>query len=78
MGITNPLEEKKRKQMIRNGQKIPRPIRIQVIRAWLEGKSRDNIAEEPKISLGAVRGTIRDFKKDVFKTLSAVYLRFTF
>jgi hypothetical protein len=28
------------------GGKIPRPIRVQAIRSWLEGKSRDKIAEE--------------------------------
>jgi DNA-binding CsgD family transcriptional regulator len=34
------------------GRKIPR-IRLQVIRAWLEGKSRDKIAQELGISTGA-------------------------
>jgi hypothetical protein len=49
------------------GGKIPRPIRVQVIRAWLEGKSRDKIAGELKISTGAVSGIIKDFRKDDFQ-----------
>jgi transcriptional regulator with XRE-family HTH domain len=46
------------------GGKIPRPIRIKVIRLWLEGKSRDKIAEELDISAGAVSGVIKDLRKD--------------
>ena len=46
------------------GGKIPRPIRVQVIKAWLEGKSRDKIAEELKISTGAVSDIIKDFRRD--------------
>src|SRR5215211_8608724 len=46
------------------GGKIPRPIRVQVIRAWLEGKSRDKIAQELHISTGAVSSIIKDFGKD--------------
>jgi hypothetical protein len=46
------------------GGKIPRPIRIQVIRAWLEGKSRDKIAQELEISTGVVSNIIQDFRKD--------------
>lgn len=46
------------------GGKIPRPIRIQVIRLWLEGKSRDKIAEELEISTGAVSGVIKDLRID--------------
>jgi DNA-directed RNA polymerase specialized sigma24 family protein len=41
------------------GGKIPRPIRVQVIKAWLEGKSRDKIAQELEISAGAVSSIIR-------------------
>jgi hypothetical protein len=44
--------------------KIPRPIRVQVIRAWLEGKSRDKIAQELEKSTGAVSSIIKDFRKD--------------
>jgi hypothetical protein len=46
------------------GGKIPRPIRIQVIRLWLEGKSRDKIAEELEISAGSVSGVIKDLRRD--------------
>ena len=46
------------------GGKIPRPIRVQVIRTWLEGKSRDKIAEELGISTGAVSSIIKDFRRD--------------
>jgi hypothetical protein len=45
------------------GGKIPKPIRLQVIRAWLEGKSRDKIAQELVISTGAVSGIIEDFRR---------------
>jgi hypothetical protein len=46
------------------GGKIPRPIRIQVIRLWLEGISRDKITEELEISTGAVSGVIKDLRRD--------------
>jgi hypothetical protein len=46
------------------GGKIPRPIRVQAIRSWLEGKSRDKIAEEIGISTGAVSSIIKDFRRD--------------
>ena len=46
------------------GGKIPRPIRLQVIRAWLEGKSRDKINQELQKSTGAVSGIIKDFRRD--------------
>jgi transcriptional regulator with XRE-family HTH domain/predicted DNA-binding protein YlxM (UPF0122 family) len=46
------------------GGKIPRPTRIQVIRLWLEGISRDKIAEELDISTGAVSGVIKDLRRD--------------
>jgi transcriptional regulator with XRE-family HTH domain len=46
------------------GGKIPRPIRVQAIKAWLEGKSRDKIAEELGISTGAVSSIIKDFRRD--------------
>jgi DNA repair exonuclease SbcCD ATPase subunit len=44
------------------GGKIPRPIRVQAIKAWLEGKSRDKI--ELGISTGAVSSIIKDFRRD--------------
>jgi transcriptional regulator with XRE-family HTH domain len=46
------------------GRKIPEPIRLQVIRAWLNGKSRDKIAQELGISTGAVSGITEDLRKD--------------
>ena len=46
------------------GGKIPRPIRVQAIKAWLEGKSRDKIAQQLGISTGAVSSIIKDFRKD--------------
>jgi hypothetical protein len=46
------------------GGKIPRPIRIQVKRLWLEGKPRDKIAEELEISTGAVGGVFKDLRRD--------------
>ena len=46
------------------GGKIPRPIRVQAIRLWPEGKSRDKIAEEIGISTGAVSSIIKDFRRD--------------
>jgi transcriptional regulator with XRE-family HTH domain len=46
------------------GGKIPRPIRVQAIRSWLEGKSRDKIAEEIGISTGAVSSITKDFRRD--------------
>jgi hypothetical protein len=46
------------------GGKIPIPIRLQVFRAWLNGKSRDKTAEELGISTGAESGIIEDFRRD--------------
>jgi predicted transcriptional regulator len=46
------------------GRKIPRPIRVQVIKAWLDAKSRDKIAQELEISPGAVSSIIKDFRED--------------
>src|ERR671921_2500188 len=46
------------------GGKIPRPIRVQAIRSWLEGKSRYKIAEEIGISTGAVSSITKDFRRD--------------
>ena len=46
------------------GAKIPRLIRLQVIRALLEGKSRDKIAQKLDISRGAVSGIWEDTRRD--------------
>ena len=45
------------------GGRIPDSIRLQAIRKWLEGESRDKIAQELQISQGAVS----DIKKDAAK-----------
>jgi DNA repair exonuclease SbcCD ATPase subunit len=46
------------------GRRIPDPIRLKAIKRWLEGKSRDEIAEELNISQGAVSGIIKEACKD--------------
>lgn len=46
------------------GRRIPDPIRQQAIKKWLEGKSRDEIAQELKIGQGAVSGIIKESGKD--------------
>ena len=42
------------------GAKIPRSIKVEVIRKWLEGKSRDQIAKELQIGFGTVSGIIKE------------------
>src|SRR5207245_9214482 len=42
------------------GGKIPSSIKVGVIRKWLEGKSRDHIAEEIQIGFGTVSGIIKE------------------
>jgi hypothetical protein len=46
------------------GRRIPDPVRQQAIKKWLEGKSRDEIAQELKISQGAVSGIIKESGTD--------------
>ena len=46
------------------GERIPDPIRQQAIKEWLEGESRDKIANELKRSQGAVSGIIKEAGKD--------------
>lgn len=46
------------------GGRISKPIRRQVMRAWLEGKPRDKIAEEIDISTGVVSSIVNDFRND--------------
>jgi hypothetical protein len=46
------------------GGRIPKPIRRKVMRAWLEGKPRDKIAEEIDRSTGAVSSIVNDFRND--------------
>jgi hypothetical protein len=46
------------------GAKIPRPIKLDVIRKWLEGKSRDQIAKEVGIGAGTVSGIINECRQN--------------
>jgi hypothetical protein len=41
------------------GSRIPKSIQEKVIRKWLEGKTRDEIAQECKISAGSVSGIVQ-------------------
>jgi predicted transcriptional regulator len=52
------------------GGKIPRPTRVQVIQAWLEGKSRDKIAQELGISTGAVSSIINAPQSDLLREVA--------
>jgi hypothetical protein len=45
------------------GSKIPRPVRLEVIRKWLQGQSRDQIANEVGIGAGTVSGIVKECKK---------------
>jgi hypothetical protein len=42
------------------GGNIPRPIKIEVIKKWLQGKSRDQIAKEEGIGSGTVSNIINE------------------
>lgn len=46
------------------GKKIPDPIRLEAIKRWLEGESRDEISVKLKISQGAVSGIIKEAGKN--------------
>ena len=46
------------------GSKIPRPVRLEVIRKWLQGQSRDQIANEVGIGAGTVSGIVKESRKD--------------
>lgn len=48
------------------GAKIPREIRLQVIRKWLEGVSRDLIAHQLHIGAGTVSGIIKELRREGF------------
>ena len=45
------------------GSKIPRPVRLEVIRKWLQGQSRDQIANEVGIGAGNVSGIVKELEK---------------
>ncbi len=49
---------------IQMGAKIPRPIKLEVIRKWLQGKSRDQIAREVGIGAGTVSGIINECRQN--------------
>jgi hypothetical protein len=44
--------------------KIPQPIRLEVIRRWLRGYSRDEIARDAEIGAGTVSGIIKQCRQD--------------
>jgi hypothetical protein len=46
------------------GGQIPRPIKVEVIRKWLEGKSRDQISKEAGIATGTVTSIINQVRQD--------------
>jgi transcriptional regulator with XRE-family HTH domain len=45
--------------------KVPKSIKQQVIRQWLQGISRDQIAKDNGIGTGTVSAIIKDAKKDI-------------
>lgn len=45
------------------GRKIPEPIRREVLRKWLEGKSRNLIAQECNIGTGTVSEIIKEYQQ---------------
>jgi len=40
------------------GGRIPQPVKMEVIRKWLRGYSRDDIAKDSGIGAGTVSGII--------------------
>jgi hypothetical protein len=48
---------------IQMGAKIPRPIKLEVIKKWLQGNSRDQIAREVRIGAGTVTGIINECRQ---------------
>ena len=46
------------------GGNIPRPIKVDVIRKWLQGKSRDQIAKEEGIGAGTVSSIIKEYRQN--------------
>ena len=46
------------------GAKVPRVLRVEVIRKWLQGETRDRIANEVGIGAGTVSGIIKEYKRD--------------
>jgi predicted transcriptional regulator len=46
------------------GGKIPQPIRLEVIRKWLQGYSRDQIAKDTRIGAATVSGIVQQYRQD--------------
>lgn len=46
------------------GGKIPQPVRLEVIRKWLQGYSRDQIAKDTKIGAATVSGIVLQYRQD--------------
>ena len=46
------------------GGKIPQPVRLEVIRKWLQGYSRDQIAKDTRIGAATVSGIIQQCRQD--------------
>jgi hypothetical protein len=46
------------------GANIPSPIKVEVIRKWLAGKSRDKIAEEVGIGAGTVSSILKESRQN--------------
>ena len=46
------------------GGKIPQPVRLEVIKKWLQGYSRDEIAKDTGIGAGTVSGIIQQCRQD--------------
>ena len=45
------------------GSKIPREIRLEAIRKWLEGKARDQIAHELEVGAGTVSEIVKEYRR---------------
>jgi hypothetical protein len=45
------------------GARIPSPIKVEVIKKWLQGKSRDQVASESHIGAGTVSNIIKESRK---------------
>ncbi|MBV9175557.1 MAG: hypothetical protein JO297_00815 [Nitrososphaeraceae archaeon] len=46
------------------GGNIPKPIKVNVLRKWLQGKSRDQIAKEEGIGAGTVSSIINECRQN--------------
>ena len=46
------------------GTKIPNPIKVEVIRKWLEGKSREQIVKEVGIGAGTVSAILKESRQN--------------